>query len=178
LGTLTATLGAPSKLEHASGEVILVSDRIPQAERLVALNREYRDEIRRTKLEIDQPEKLTSDIVPGVKASANFVGSDSCLVCHTTAAQSWSHSRHAEAFRSLVASKADADPNCISCHTVGFGSVSGYRREYGELKLTNVGCESCHGPGSMHVAARQGGQLEDRQDARPRRRRLPEVPPR
>jgi len=160
LGSFSAKLSAASKLENPAGEVMLVSDRIPQAEGLVTLNRAYRDEIRRTKLEIDTPEKLTADVVPGVKASATFVGSESCVTCHATSGQSWSHSLHAEAFRSLIAAKADADPNCIGCHTVGFGTVSGYRREYGESRLTNVGCESCHGPGSAHVAARQAGQLE------------------
>jgi len=160
LGTFKATLTLPSKLERPAGEAILVSDRIPQAERIVALNREYRDEIRRTKLHVDEPEKLTEDIVPGVKAGASYVGSASCVTCHATAGQSWHNTRHAEAYRSLIATRADADPNCIGCHTIGFGTVSGYRREYGETKLTNVGCESCHGPGSTHVASRQKGQLD------------------
>jgi hypothetical protein len=53
--------------------------------------------------------------------------------------------------------KADADPKCITCHTVGFGTASGYRREYAEKKLTDVGCESCHGPGSLHVEQRALG---------------------
>ena len=47
--------------------------------------------------------------------------------------------------QALVAAKADADPNCIGCHTVGFGTPSGYRREVGASKFTQVGCESCHG---------------------------------
>jgi hypothetical protein len=157
LGTFTATLSAPSKLDEPNGDITLVSDRIPQAQRIGTLNREYRDEIRKTKLEIDQPEKLAADLVPGVKANASFVGSASCLACHAGAAQSWQHSQHSKAFASLIASKADADPNCIGCHTVGFGSASGYRREFAAQKFTDVGCESCHGPGGAHIAARQGG---------------------
>jgi Cytochrome c554 and c-prime len=57
----------------------------------------------------------------------------------------------------LLHLKADADPNCIPCHTVGFQTQSGYRREFGSLKLVNVGCESCHGPGSLHAEQRRSG---------------------
>jgi hypothetical protein len=160
LGSFTAKLIAPSRLDLAQGEVRLVSDRIPQSPRLLELNRLYRDEIRRTRLDIDEPEKLAADVVPGVRTTATFVGSAACVTCHPTAGKKWDHSRHDEAFRSLIATKADADPNCIACHTIGFGTVSGYRREYGQSKLTDVGCESCHGPGSTHIAARQAGQLD------------------
>ena len=73
------------------------------------------------------------------------------------AAKAWQDSGHARAFATLVSFKADADPNCIACHTVGFGTASGYRREFGETKLVDVGCESCHGPGSQHVEQRRAG---------------------
>ncbi|MGF1679257.1 MAG: multiheme c-type cytochrome, partial [Candidatus Methylacidiphilales bacterium] len=69
----------------------------------------------------------------------------------------WKESGHAHAFDSLVARDSDADPNCIACHTVGFGTASGYRRVFAGNKLTHVGCESCHGPGSVHVEQRTSG---------------------
>ena len=40
---------------------------------------------------------------------------------------------------------------CIGCHTAGFGEPSGYLRKMKDTKLVDVGCESCHGPGSKHV---------------------------
>ena len=55
---------------------------------------------------------------------------------------------------SLKTKGAEADPNCIRCHTVGFGESSGYRREFAGQRLASVGCESCHGPGSEHVSQR------------------------
>src|SRR6185436_18730031 len=78
-----------------------------------------------------------------------------------TAGAVWAKSSHAEAFDTLVARKADADPKCIGCHTIGFGSVSGYRREFSGKQLVQVGCESCHGPGSLHVRRREGDQTID-----------------
>jgi len=157
VGLLPLTLNAPHKVEMHGAEVQLVSDRIPEATQIRQLAVEYRDEIRRTKLDIDDPQRLGAELVPGVKNAANYVGSEACLECHANAGQSWHKSAHAHAFKTLQRLKADADPNCITCHTVGFQTPSGYRREFGASKLVNVGCESCHGPGSLHVEQRRSG---------------------
>ena len=157
VGTLNVRLLSPGHVEAVKGEVTLVSDRIPQDEEIRALAEAYRGEVRKTKLAIDDPAKLAEDMVPGVKATAVFAGTQSCAACHVTAAKAWQESGHARAFATLVAFKADADPNCIACHTVGFGTASGYRREFGDAKLVDVGCESFHGPGSAHVEQRRAG---------------------
>jgi hypothetical protein len=157
LGTLSVTLAGPSKITPLAGEVLLVSDQIPQHPEIAALATAYRDEVRRTKLAIDDPATLQQDMVPGVKVASAYVGSESCVTCHASAASQWHGSAHAHAWETLVALQADADPNCITCHSVGFGTPSGYRREFAGAKLTGVGCESCHGPGSQHVAQRQAG---------------------
>ena len=96
-------------------------------------------------------------MVPGVKAGAEFAGSETCFGCHAAAALSWKESQHSRAFATLIRHDADADPDCILCHTVGFGAPGGYRREFGADRLTDVGCESCHGPGARHIAERQRG---------------------
>jgi hypothetical protein len=157
LGTLSVTLAKPAKITPVSGEVQLVSDRIPQHPEIAALATSYRDEVRRTKLAIDDPATLQQDMVPGVKVASSYVGSESCAACHAGAASKWHGSGHAHAWATLVELKADADPNCIVCHSIGFGTPSGYRRAFAGAKLTGVGCESCHGPGSQHVAQRKAG---------------------
>jgi hypothetical protein len=54
---------------------------------------------------------------------------------------------------------AKADPHCIKCHSVGFERLGGYRRPLGgESTLTDVGCESCHGPASEHIALHVDGK--------------------
>ncbi len=158
VGTLEARLLGPGRMESIKGEVSLVSDQIPQDENIAALAVEYREEIRQTKLAIDDPATLQEDMVPGVQARASYAGTQRCAACHSTAARVWAQSGHAHAFTTLLAQKADADPNCISCHTIGFGTPSGYRREFGTNKLVDVGCESCHGPGSQHVEQRRAGR--------------------
>lgn len=94
-----------------------------------------------------------------------FVGSDRCKGCHSHLKECniWQaeipgskkkHS-HAKAFEALekYAKKPTLrqfDPECVVCHTVGYGFESGYRGET-DTRLKNVGCENCHGPGSLHV---------------------------
>lgn len=158
LGTSPITVEARGGVTAETLGMILLTDDYPEHSAIRALAQEYRNEIRHTPLKIDEPGAvLTENAVPGVQATASYVGSDSCASCHRSAYTAWEESGHAHAFDSLKNRDSDADPNCIACHTVGFGSKSGYQREFGERKLIHVGCESCHGPGSEHVSQHQSG---------------------
>ena len=161
LGILQLQLATGSPPKPLRNEIRLLHDKIPQDRTFRQLAQDYRDEVHRTKLAVDDPSKAGADMVPGVRAAASYVGSQRCVECHKTTGALWAKSGHAEAFATLVDRKADADPKCVSCHTIGFGSVSGYRREFGAGKLVNVGCESCHGPGSLHVRRHDGDKTID-----------------
>lgn len=156
-GALQLIFDQDGKSEAGPHAVTLLHDKFVQDDQILGLAAAYRHEVRTTPLAIDDPAHAQADHVPGTHASGTYVGSESCLGCHASAAQVWQQSGHGHAFEVLVQREADADPSCIGCHTVGFGSPSGYRREFGKTKLTDVGCESCHGPGSTHVAQRQSG---------------------
>lgn len=156
LGILQLKLSKGSLPQVTGNEVRLMRDTIPQASSLRDMMMGYREEVRHTRLAVDDPNNLSTDMVPGVRTMATYLGTESCLACHKTAGTTWAMSAHAHAFATLVDRKADADPKCIGCHTVGFGDPSGYRREMGAEKLVNVGCESCHGPGSLHVRQEAG----------------------
>ncbi len=84
-----------------------------------------------------------------------YVGTSRCIDCHKSAGEVWEKSKHHNAYQTLVDAKRPSnrqyDPECIVCHTVGFGYVSGFKSEKATAKLENVGCESCHGPGSLHA---------------------------
>jgi hypothetical protein len=156
LGILKLKLAKNAAPELAHNEIFLLHDKIPQDELFTKMARDYRKEVRHAKLAVDDPENLAAGMIPGVRVSATYVGSEACLKCHPTAAAVWAKSGHAKAFATLVEREADADPKCIGCHAIGFGMVSGYRREFGGTRLVNTGCESCHGPGSLHVRQREG----------------------
>ncbi|MBA4147534.1 MAG: hypothetical protein H0X66_05410 [Verrucomicrobia bacterium] len=159
LGVLQVQVSTENKLTATSQEMILLHDRIHEHGSVKTLAANYRDEIRKTPLQVDDPAFLQENVVPGIKTAATYVGSQSCAECHSSAMATWKKSGHAHAFETLIETKADADPNCIGCHTVGFGTPSGYRREFASSKLVDVGCESCHGPGSLHVNQRLAGEL-------------------
>ena len=160
LGTLRLRLDAPGNATLLGGDVMLVHHQIAEDREIEKFAVAYREEIRRAKLALDDPTRAADDAVPGVRTAPAFAGSEACTTCHAAAADVWKKSSHSHAFKTLVARKADADPNCIGCHTVGFQKPGGYRREFGTSKLTDVGCESCHGPASRHIERVQAGDLE------------------
>ncbi len=99
--------------------------------------------------------------------TAKYVGSEKCKVCHKAASRGdqysvWEKSLHAKAYTTLateqskeVAKKAGVtgDPQkaaqCLKCHVTTFNNPAApkdasYKQEEG------VGCETCHGPGSLY----------------------------
>ncbi len=100
-----------------------------------------------------------------------YVGSNKCKMCHFKEYKSWSDTPHAKAFNVLKAGEdAEAkkkfnlepdkdytkDAKCLECHTVGYDKPGGYaipEDEKAAKKMENfegVGCEDCHGPGSIY----------------------------
>ncbi|MBK8978141.1 MAG: hypothetical protein IPM29_19725 [Planctomycetes bacterium] len=89
---------------------------------------------------------------------ARYTGNASCAGCHTDAFIAWQGSKHAHAWETLEKAAEDRYgwpvthyPDCIACHTVGYGEVSGFVDPERTPELRGVGCEECHGPGSAHV---------------------------
>ena len=87
---------------------------------------------------------------PARADEARYMGSDTCAACHTEAYYWWRSTGHGRAFETLVARGREFDLDCISCHVTGFDQPGG--SSIAQLEhLTGVGCESCHGAGSMHA---------------------------
>lgn len=103
-----------------------------------------------------------------------FVGSAECRTCHGKEYRIWKDGQndhagyHAHAYDTLLNPPErgniprNFDPECLSCHVVGWNPQRYFPYESGFLSmeqtphLINVGCENCHGPGSAHVAAESG----------------------
>jgi hypothetical protein len=119
----------------------------------------YAQEVKRQQFLENSPQKKIPTLPNLGNAKLAYVGSDTCANCHKAEYAKWVASKHAHAFDALVnvANKPKLrqfDPECVQCHTIGFGFESGYVAEVGKRRtphLKNVGCENCHGPGSAHV---------------------------
>ena len=96
--------------------------------------------------------KLSGAPVPMLLRTQGFSGSEACGVCHESEHETWTFTRHATAFDTLVKHGADSDPECIGCHVVGYGQPGGFVGARESADLENVGCESCHGRGGPHLS--------------------------
>jgi hypothetical protein len=88
---------------------------------------------------------------PAPAGRASFVGDRACGKCHEKAMALWKTTVHAKAWKTLVDGGKTGDDECVSCHVTGYGEVGGSSLGFTK-KLEAVQCETCHGPGSIHVA--------------------------
>ena len=94
------------------------------------------------------------------KGQPTFVGSAACASCHPGIYDEWKTTPHARAMKTLEERDSAWDPECVVCHTVGWTQAdkggwgrraSSFATPKASAHLTDVGCENCHGPGSLHV---------------------------
>ncbi len=92
---------------------------------------------------------------PAWAAEKIYVGSAVCAECHEKEYESFTtFSKKAHSFDSLLGLKkglTEAEfKSCFECHTTGYGKPGGFSSTEETPELSNLGCESCHGPGSRH----------------------------
>lgn len=103
-----------------------------------------------------------------------YVGSNKCKTCHRKQYKSWKKGKKFNTLALLLPGNAieikkkhnldpqadySKDKRCLGCHTTGLGHEGGYaipnatdvRAVRKMRRVANVGCESCHGPGSQYV---------------------------
>lgn len=150
--------------------------RFPDSEEMLQLLANYQDQLKEEGLEglgiRPQPHPTGRE----------FAGSESCKECHAKAWKVWKEglpdapAKHSHAYATLQKPPKRAkiprnfDPECLSCHVVGWNSQKYFPYKTGYLsleetpQLTDVGCENCHGPGKQHVDAENGDvELSDDQ---------------
>ncbi len=78
-------------------------------------------------------------------AKPAYIGSAKCKMCHISQHKTWTASKHAAAF-GVLKPEEQKKAECAGCHTTGFVAATVTCNEEG------VGCEACHGPGSIYGA--------------------------
>ena len=83
---------------------------------------------------------ISSMVIAGSAAAADFVGAESCKACHVDAYNAWKQSKHARAKDSL-SPQQQKDARCLSCHAPNAQ----------EQNVAHVSCETCHGGGQYYA---------------------------
>ena len=93
-----------------------------------------------------------------------FAGSAACAECHQSSYDIWIDTPHATALETLEeqSPRRDGDPECLSCHVVGWAPQrfepfeGGFASMATTPHLAHQGCENCHGPAAAHTAVERG----------------------
>lgn len=80
----------------------------------------------------------------------SYTGYAVCVNCHEVEYDQWNTTAHAYAFASLKGRNQDYNPECIPCHTTGFGYTGGFETPDRTSEMAGVQCEMCHGAGAEH----------------------------
>jgi hypothetical protein len=83
--------------------------------------------------------------------TAHYEGSDACKSCHAPAYAWWKETQHGHAYVTLEKRHKQFNLSCVGCHVTGYAKPGGASIVQNE-GLIHVGCESCHGAGSLHIA--------------------------
>jgi hypothetical protein len=89
---------------------------------------------------------------PVPTGKAGYVGAEECSYCHADQTAFWQKTKHHQAWETIEVVNKQFDYECIGCHVTGWAEPGGATLAKNE-HLRDVQCETCHGPGSLHVEA-------------------------
>jgi hypothetical protein len=69
---------------------------------------------------------------------------EACEKCHKPQYDAWAKTRHARAFESIRKTGRQDDPECILCHTMGYGRKGGFTSMKDTPAFGRVTCQACH----------------------------------
>ncbi len=131
-------------------ELLTLSERIPDSPRMMDLLFMYQQML--------AAENLSEEVEREIPSTGGmYAGNASCKTCHAPEYASWKKTKHSHAYHTLVEKEHEKDPECLTCHTVGFGFQTGFVSEPQTPTLMDVGCENCHGVGGNHIKNPQPG---------------------
>lgn len=88
--------------------------------------------------------------------SSSLAGFEKCSQCHEKQSDFWRSTDHAKAIKTLERAGEKENTECLLCHVTlapqSFSDAYGRKAFLSELPETlhSVGCESCHGAGTIH----------------------------
>jgi hypothetical protein len=134
----------PGRLPASAVTAYRLGEEIPDDPAIAALVRDYYGALKEARVLADEPPQPT--------AGGAFVGAEACESCHPDAYQIWQTGPHAHALDTLESRGKDGAPECVTCHTLGYGFIGGFVDGDTTPERGGVQCENCHGVGSNHSA--------------------------
>ena len=160
LGFLALWINADGKLSrHHAAQLALTGD-VPEDESVRQLLTDFYQKAAQSSEHkpLFAEQRLEQDPQNG------YVSATACQRCHEQEYLQWSATRHAFAFETLLKKERYFDPNCVSCHTTGFGYQTGFQIGDETSAFKGVQCETCHGPGKQHVGNPKKSNIRSGED--------------
>jgi hypothetical protein len=86
-----------------------------------------------------------------------YSGSMVCRECHEKEYLTWRETKHRSSYITLIEHEEAQTLDCLACHVTGLFRPGGFDPDRSpdvlHDPLAAVGCESCHGPSSLHIEA-------------------------
>ncbi len=148
---LTAPVVAPAGVNSFALRFLPLESTLPSHPEARALLTAYDKDV--GQMNLAWAKEHGQDCPAPAKGKAAFVGNASCAECHEEAFPLWKQSKHSHAWETLETAGKQFHLNCVGCHVTGYEQPGGVCRLDKVAGREDVGCESCHGPGSLHAEA-------------------------
>ena len=106
-------------MERKSVGVIPLDNKYKDSQEMISLLKEYQQMLADEDLLSKIPQ---TPLLNGL----SYVGSSICGMCHKVVYEHWSKTTHGTSYDTLVRKGYQYDPECIKCHTTGYGDISGF----------------------------------------------------
>lgn len=150
VGRTELTLDDHHRMLTGTAESVLLGPEIADKPEIATLVKGFEDALNEKNRKIEMEKQAQTKAQANDPSVAHYIGTEMCMRCHAKEAAQWKTTSHSQAWNTLQIVKRDADPECITCHSVGYNKPGGFISFPATPLLANVGCENCHGMGTEH----------------------------
>ncbi|MEO5988104.1 MAG: multiheme c-type cytochrome [Candidatus Eisenbacteria bacterium] len=156
IGRTIVTLDAARKMATGENDTYILGPEVGEKPEILTLVKSFEDAFNE-KLRQEEKKKAAAQSANPEAGEAeasvdHYMGAEVCGRCHQAEMAQYKTTSHARAWETLVEAKKDANPECITCHVVGYKQAGGFKTGDDATRLADVQCENCHGMGTQHEA--------------------------
>ena len=155
IGRTILSLDAKRAMATGENDTFLLGPEVGEKPEILTLVKSFEDAFNDALRKKEKEKAALETVKPEGEAEAavdHFMGAEVCGRCHQPEMTQYKTTGHARAWETLVEAKKEANPECISCHVVGYKQPGGFKASDDAARLGDVQCENCHGMGTQHEA--------------------------